>query len=87
MAQDNTPSIDYGFRWVYLLFPVLPTLLLVKGIAVVVWQLLSTLLHYILCHDDEEDPTASFSERQSNCIAFVIMIVALVCIFLYLNHQ
>lgn len=86
MAQDNNPSIDYGFRWVYLLFPFLPTLLLIKGTVVVIWHLLSALLNFFLCHDDGEDPTAAYSERRSDRIAFVIMVFALICIFLYLTR-
>lgn len=58
---------DYGFRLVYLLFPFIPTWLILKKAATTLWEILLT--------QDDDDPLHVYTEDRSNRIAFLVMLL------------
>ena len=68
--MTNTRSLNYGFRWQFLLFPFLPTLLMCKYIALMVWAFLHLLRSVITMpfQDDGDNFGAYYSSRYKTCV-------------------
>lgn len=72
------PTTDFGFRWFYLLFPFIPTWLIAKSFALLFRQIASSFFE-----KDDSTFASVYSEDRSNRIAFLILVLFLVTLFIY----
>lgn len=70
---------DYGFRWFYLLYPFIPSWLIVKSLALLLWH-----IAYSSFEHDDSNLASVYTEDRSNRIAFLILLLFLIGLFVYL---
>lgn len=73
---------DYCFRWEFLLFPFIPSWLIAKSLALLLWHITCSCFEH-----DDSDLASVYTEDRSNRIAFLLLLLFLVGLFVYLHGK
>jgi len=83
--RKEKPSTNFGFRWIYLAFPFLPTWYALRLVALLLWRLIGTLRSSLF--EREDDILSVYGERRGNLAPFTLLVIFVIGFLVFLSRQ